>query len=53
MEVIQLDVQYMNIDHIESLFSSILRNQDYRKKEVEDREIVRKVRNSDIDIDEL
>jgi len=53
MEVRTSDVQYMNIRHIEGLFSSILRNLDHRKRELEDREIVRKVRKSKINIDEL
>ena len=43
----------MNIRHIERLFSSILRKQDYRKRELEDREIVKRVRKSKINIDEF
>ena len=48
-----MDVQYMNIRHIEGLFSFILRNLDHRKRELEDREIVKKVRKSKINIDEV
>ena len=51
-----MDVQYIDITATESLVSSILRNIDYRNKEVRDRERLKKIEKlekSNVDVDQL
>ena len=51
-----MDVQYLNISATERLFSSVLRNIEYRNKEVKDRERLKKIEKlekSNIDVDQL
>ena len=51
-----MDVQYLNISAAERLFSSVLRNIEYRNKEVRDKERLKKIEKlekSNVDVDQL
>ena len=51
-----MDVQYLNISATERLFSRVLRNIDYRNKEVRDKERLKKIEKlekSNVDVDQL
>jgi len=51
-----LDVQYLNMSVTERLFSRVLRDIEYRNKEVKDRERLKKIEKlekSNVDVDQL